>query len=286
MKVGYLGPGKATFGFMAAEKFFTGKRHVEVVLFPKHTEICRAAGEGKIAFGIVAAENVIEGMVTETIYALDGLNRSNHLLVSGEVEIPIELFLFRKVNDGTTPTKIFGQIVAQRQCSEKMAAFQKANNDIPIETVTSNSKAAELASNDPSCVAISTSKAEQEYGLVRMEPGSITNNPNNFTRFWIIGTKRAKQSNRDKTCLLVNLDQPVPGGIAKTLTPFASRGINLLLIAPIPIPGKRWEYTFMMEFAGSFSDPNMKGAYEELRASGVTMDAPLVLGSYPAGTAK
>lgn len=118
----------------------------------------------------------------------------------------------------------------------------------------STGKAAELASQDPFCVAISTAKAEKEFGLVRLERDSITNNPNNFTRFWIVGIHKAKLTDRlCKTCLLVNLDQPVPGGLCKTLAPFSSRKINLLLITPIPIPDKKWEYTFMLEFAGSQS---------------------------------
>ena len=286
MKVGYLGPGKATFGFMAAEKFFASKEDVEFVPLANHTEICRATGEEEIDYGVVAIENVIEGVVTETIYAIDRLSRSSRLLVSGEVEIPIELFLLRKGNDGSAPAKLLGHVIALRQCSKKVADFQKTHDNIPAEAVDSNGKAAELASKDSSCVAISTAKAEQEYELIRLEPGSITNNPNNFTRFWILGTRKAKPSNRDKTCLLVNLDQPVPGGICKMLAPFASRGINLLLIASIPIPGRKWEYSFMVEFTGSFSDQKMKDAYEELCASGIAMDAPLVLGSYPAGTTK
>lgn len=285
IKVGYLGPGKSTFGFMAAEKFFADRGNIEFVPLPNHTEICRATGEEEIDYGVVAAENAIEGVVTETIYAIDRICHSNRLLVSGEVEIPIELFLLRnKANDSSAPIKILGQIVALRQCSEKIATFQKANNNIPIEQVDSNGKAAELASKDASCVAISTAKAEQEYGLIRLEPGSIANNRENFTRFWIVGTKKAKPTEHDKTCLLINLDQPIPGGLCKALAPFASRGINLLLIAPIPI--RKWEYSFMVEFAGSIGDPNMKEAYDELCRSRVTMDAPLVLGSYPAGTTK
>jgi len=189
MKVGYLGPGKSTFGFIAAEKFFEDKGNVEFVQIPSHTEICRAASRGDIDLGVVATENVIEGMVTESIYAIDKLSRAYGLKISGEVEVPIKLFLFRKINDNSAPTKIYAQPVAQGQCSKKLGAFKKDNNDIPIESVSSNSKAAELASKDLSCVAVSTEKAEQEYELVRLDPEPITNNPNNFTRFWVVGTK-------------------------------------------------------------------------------------------------
>ncbi|MDD5068892.1 MAG: prephenate dehydratase domain-containing protein [Candidatus Pacebacteria bacterium] len=286
MRVGYLGPGRSTFGFEAAERFFKGEGDVEFVSFSSHTDVCRAAGRGDVDFGVMGVENVIEGMVTESIYAIDKLSRAHGLKISGEVEVPIKLFLFRKQNDGSAPTKIYAQPVAQGQCSQKLAAFKKANNDIPIESVASNSKAAEMASKDPSCVAISTAKAEQEYELVRLDPESITNNTNNFTRFWIVGTKRAKSTENDKTCLLINLDHPKPGGLVKALAPFAERGINLLLCTPIPIPGRKWEYTFLVEFAGSYSEQRMEDAYDQLCASGISMDAPLVLGSYPAGTTK
>jgi len=84
----------------------------------------------------------------------------------------------------------------------------------------------------------------------------------------------------------VNLNQDVPGGICGTLEPFSSRGINLLLIAPIPIHGRKWEYSFLVEFDGSFTDPKMQEAYDELCESGVAMGGPLLLGSYPAGTTK
>ena len=59
-----------------------------------------------------------------------------------------------------------------------------------------------------------------------------------------------------------------------------------MLIAPIPIHGRKWEYSFLVEFDGSFTDPKMQEAYDELCESGVAMGGPLLLGSYPAGTTK
>jgi len=89
MKVGYLGPGKVTFGYIAAEKFFAGKENIELIPFPTHTDVCQAAGEEEIDFGVVAVENVIDGIVTETIYAADRFSRQFNLRIYGEVEIPL-----------------------------------------------------------------------------------------------------------------------------------------------------------------------------------------------------
>lgn len=286
MEVGYLGPGKSSFGFIAAEKFFGKQTDVEFIPCANHTEICRMAGIGEIDYGVVAVENVIDGVVAETIHAIDHFRRSSRLWIFGEVELPIELFLFRKNDEGAAPTKLVGQKTALGQCSKKVNAFLVANSGIRQEIVDSNGKAAEEAGKDSSVIAISTVRAEQEYGLVRLEPNSITNNPNNFTRFWVIGTTEAKPSPKDKTCLLVNLNQDAPGGLCGVLAPFSSRGINLLLIAPIPIHGRKWEYSFLVEFSGSFTDQIMQDAYSDLCESGVAMGGPLLLGSYPAGTTK
>lgn len=286
MKIGYLGPGKSSFGFAATDSFFGKQKDTEFISCTNHTEICRMAGIGEIDHGVVAVENVIDGVVTETIYAIDHFRRSSRLWICGEVELPIELFLFRKNNDDTAPTKLLGHRTALGQCSKKVNAFLRANNGIRQEIVDSNGKAAEEASKDSSVIAISTAMAEQEYGLVRIEPNSITNNPNNFTRFWVIGTTEAKPSPKDKTCLLVNLNQDTPGGLCGVLAPFSSRGINLLLIAPIPIHGRKWEYSFLVEFSGSFTDQIMQDAYNDLCESGVAMGGPLLLGSYLAGTTK
>ena len=286
MKVGYLGPGKSSFGFMAAETFFDKQKDAEFISCANHTEICKMAGIGEIDYGIVAVENVIDGVVTETIYAIDHLRRSSRLWIFGEVELPIELFLFRKNSESTAPTKLVGHKIALGQCSKRVNAFLGANDGIRQEIVDSNGEAAKEASEDSSVVAVSTAMAEREYGLVRIEPNSITNNPNNFTRFWVIGTTEAEPSLKDKTCLLVNLNQDVPGGLCGVLAPFSSRGINLLIIAPIPIHGRKWEYSFLMEFSGTFTNQIMQDAYSELCESGVAMGGPLLLGSYPAGTTK
>ncbi|MSR79089.1 MAG: hypothetical protein EXS59_03015 [Candidatus Taylorbacteria bacterium] len=286
MKIGYLGPGKSSFGFAATEIFFGKQKEAEFISCANHTEICRMAGIGEINYGVVAVENVIDGVVAETIHAIDHFRRSSRLWIFGEVELPIELFLFRKNNDGATLTKIVGHKTALGQCSKRVNAFLGANSGIRQEIVDSNSKAAEEASKDSSAIAISTARAEQEYGLIRLEPNSITNNPNSFTRFWVIGTTEAKPSPKDKTCLLVNLNQDAPGGLCGVLAPFSSRGINLLIIAPIPIHGRKWEYSFLVEFSGSFTDQIMQDAYGDLCESGVAMGGPLLLGSYPAGTTK
>lgn len=286
MKVGYLGPDTTTFGYMAAKKFFCNGTDIEFVPLGNHTKICQAACSGEVDFGVVAIENVIAGVVTETVRAMDKMHRSRQLVVCGEVELPIELFLFRKPGSGEPPKHLWAHPTAKEQCSKAVIAFLETNSigNNNVHAAKSNGEAAQQAAQDDSCVALGTARAEEEYKLVRLQEESAGDNKLNFTRFWIVGRKEAQPTANDKTCLLINLDQPVPGGVSRVLAAFAAEGINMLLFAPINISGRKWEYTFLAEFAVSFLDPKMQTAYEV--AGGIALDYPLVLGSYPAGTTK
>jgi len=98
-KVGYLGPNMSTFGYMAAEKFFLKtkeERKVEFVPYKTHEDVCLAVGKKEVNYGVVAIENVIDGVVTETIRAVEDVDGHLGLKVWAEVVVPIELFYLRK----------------------------------------------------------------------------------------------------------------------------------------------------------------------------------------------
>ena len=283
MKIGYLGPGKSTFGYAAAKKYADGKPHAELVPHKTHYELCVAVAKKEIDVALVPIENSIDGVVNENIRIIDRLHRTYHVIVCGEVEVPIELFFLRRADAGGRPQKLIAQKVAKGQCSNKVAAFLKSHDILDFTEADSNGAAAEAAKNDPSVVAVGSFMAVEEYGLVKMEEGSIADREKNYTRFWVLGLKESKPTRNDKTCFLLTLDQPVPGGIAKILTPFAEEGFNMLLIAPISLEGRTWEYCFLIEFEGSFGDPRMERAYNAASRCGASMDGPLRLGSYPSG---
>jgi len=65
MKVGYLGPGKATSDLLPQKSSSRVNPMLNLCHFQVIPKICRAVGDEEIDFGVVAAENVIEGVVTE-----------------------------------------------------------------------------------------------------------------------------------------------------------------------------------------------------------------------------
>lgn len=289
-KVGYLGPNMSTFGYVAAENFFlkSGEKgnDVELVSYKTHEEVCLAVGRKEVNYGVVAIENVIDGVVTETIRAVDDVDGHLGLKAWAEIVVPIELFFLRKENVSEPPKKLISHAVAIRQCSEFISALRKEIKDLVVEVRDSTGVAAEEASTDNSIGVIASLKACEAYGLVRVRQESVADHKNSRTRFWIIGKEHADRTGKDKTCFLINLEQSVPGSLSKTLNIFSNRNINLLLIYPCPIPGKHWEYTFLLEFQGYVTDKKMEEAWLEFRKLGLSLNPPRFIGSYPDTTSR
>ena len=280
-KVGYLGPDNVSFGFMMAEKYFTGQ-DIEFIPLANHYKICEAVGRGAIEYGVVAIENVIDGVVSETIHAIEHIFRKHGLSIFAETELPIKLFYFQMASANIEPTKVLSHLAALHQCQKFISSLQERK--LTVEIRNSTAQAAKEASENPNVSVIASEKAETAYNLKRLLPDSVADQENNFTRFWILSKKQNTKTDHSKTCILVNLEQQESGGFSKTLDCFAKEGVNLLTVCPNPIPGRKWEYTFVLEFQGHIFDENMDIAYEALTNSGVCVGGPLLLGSYPANT--
>ncbi|OIO50015.1 MAG: hypothetical protein AUJ34_00080 [Parcubacteria group bacterium CG1_02_41_12] len=288
IKVGYLGattesgPDTTTFGYIAAEKHFVDQRDdVEFVNLSSHRSICEAVGKKTIRFGVVAIENVIDGMVNETVRALEEAHGHYGAQIAGETVVPIELFFLSK--DGNTRPNVVSHEKALGQCSRFVSHLKE--NGTMVETRNSTGEAAYAASQNSELACIASSRAEEVYNLKRIgDTGNIVDNLNSMTRFWILNKEYGDQSGHDKSCFLVNLEQARVGAFHDTLECFAEHGCNLLIAYPISIPGKLWEYTFLLEYEGHINDEKMEGAWQELRNSGLCLNPPTFLGSYPSVT--
>ncbi|MBU4274488.1 hypothetical protein KKE19_01600 [Patescibacteria group bacterium] len=299
-EVGYLGPGTVSWGYIAAEKYFNGQ-DVKFTTLKTHPDICKAVAEEKISLGVVAVENVLDGVISETVRAVKELHEDG-IRICGEIEIPIRHFLFRNPNNDGAVKIVASHQSAIRQCSRVMGQLRQLG--ITTQAVDTTAAAAELSSKNPEYLAICSDKAEGEFGLVRtikigqtslknpwerperflVSEDHIGDNYCNFTRFWVVGTKKTTSTGKDKTCFLVGLDQSVSGGLCKVLRCFAERKLNLLIVLPIPIFGRKWEYNFLLEYSGHIRDQVMQDAYEELKGCGACIDGPTVFGSYPVGS--
>jgi chorismate mutase / prephenate dehydratase len=284
IKVGYLGPGTNTFGYQALQKFFEGKgyKNIEAVAFTNHSEVCLAVGNMDVDYGIVAIENVIDGVVTETIRAIESVDSHLGIKIWGEVILSIELFYMSKSGDESLVKKLLSHPTAIGQCRKLVSQLQEGG--IPIEVQSSTSRGAELASCDPEVAALASKVALNNFGLKLIRKESVTDYKNSSTRFWILGKEHARlgedMASKFKTCFLANLEQTASGVLHKTLGVFAEKGISVLLVYPSPILGKNWEYTFVLEVGGHVSEPRMIEAWEDFRKLGISLLPLRFLGSY------
>jgi chorismate mutase/prephenate dehydratase len=150
--------------------------------------------------------------------------------------------------------------------------------DRPVETVpvASTAKGAELAAGDPASAAIGSTLAAELHGLSIICP-NIEDDPNNTTRFYVIGNESAKKTGDDKTALMLTVPHRT-GALRDVLEIFARCGINLSWIEPHPSGAHNWEYEFFVDVEGHQDDDDVRAALAALRAGIPRMS---VLGSYP-----
>ena len=94
--------------------------------------------------------------------------------------------------------------------------------------------------------AIASEQAAKTYGLSIIKK-NIETNKLNFTRFLVLKKdKPGKIEGANKTSLHFELIHEV-GSLAKVLSLFNDNGINLSKIQSIPIMGKPFEFTFIVD---------------------------------------
>jgi chorismate mutase/prephenate dehydratase len=109
---------------------------------------------------------------------------------------------------------------------------------------------------------------------------NIEDNPDNVTRFFVIGREPARRSGQDKTAIMFTTANK-PGALAEVLDVFKENGINLTAIEKRPSKKVNWEYYFFIDAQGHSEDPAMKTAIEGAKHHCLQLT---VLGSYPRAT--
>ena len=86
---------------------------------------------------------------------------------------------------------------------------------------------------------------------------NIEDNPDNVTRFFVIGREPARKSGDDKTAIMFTTAHK-PGALAEVLDVFKENGINLTDIEKRPSKKVNWEYYFFIDAQGHQDDAAMK----------------------------
>lgn len=267
VKVAYLGP-EGTFTQQAALKHFG---HSAVAIpFSAIDEVFREVEAGAVHYGVVPVENSTEGVVTHT---LDNFMNSN-LKICGEVELRIhQNLLVSDVTHVSSITRIYSHSQSLAQCRKWLDShYPKAER----VAVSSNAEAAKRLKGEWNAAAIAGSMAADLYGLTILAE-KIEDQPDNSTRFLIIGQQAIPPSGVDKTSVVVAMRNE-PGALHNLLEPFHRHSIDLTRVETRPSRTGVWTYVFFIDFVGHVQDPLISEVLAEVSARCADLK---LLGSYP-----
>ncbi len=267
-KIGYLGP-ETTFTHMAAAKFFGNAP--DFIPQTNITEVFEEVERGRVDFGVVPIENSVEGTVALT---LDGLCDFK-VKVCGEIYLPISHDLISQSGRIDKIRRILSHPHALAQCR---VWLQRNLPAVPTEEVVSTAQAARWAAVDPSVAAIASPLAARTYNL-QVVAKRIEDFAGNTTRFLVLGHTCPRPSGKDKTSLLLSLEDR-PGSLFRLLEPLAKREVNLTKIQSRPVKDEPWRYLFYVDIAGHIEDPKVKDGIKAIKEGCTFLEW---LGSYPMG---
>lgn len=267
LNVAYLGP-EGTFTQQAAIKHFGQWVNTKPLI--AIDEVFRDVEAGAVNYGVVPVENSTEGVVNHT---LDTFLSSN-LKICGEVELRIHQHLMIGPNtQRKSISRVYSHQQSLAQCRKWLDAHMPHVERVPVN---SNAEAAKRVNTEWNAAAIAGEMAADMYDLEIIEP-KIEDQPDNSTRFLIIGRESVAPSGNDKTSLIVSMRNE-PGALFHLLRPFNEHGIDLTRLETRPAPSGNWAYVFFIDLRGHLDDENLRSALAEVSERAVEVK---ILGSYP-----
>ena len=271
IRVAYLGP-QGTFSEQAVRQHFGARVAAE----PAATidEAFRSAESGAAQFAVAPVENSSDGAVGRTLDLL----LTTPLRICGEIDLRVRQNLLSRAKGLKQIGKVYSHAQSLAQCNGWLGQHLPNAERIPVG---SNAEAARRAAKGKGAAAIAGESAAALYKLNVMARG-IEDDPNNTTRFLVLGQVDAGPTGRDRTSLVMSAENK-PGAVHALLTPIAANGVSMSRIESRPARARsaRWEYVFFIDVEGHQADAKVAAAIAELRQRAPFLK---VLGSYPAAT--
>ncbi|TNF35092.1 MAG: prephenate dehydratase [Gammaproteobacteria bacterium] len=266
LKVAFLGPA-GTYNHVATLKHFGS--FIEEAPVTNIEDIFRVVESGEAQFGVAPIENSTEGVITHT---LDLLTNSS-LFICGEVELRIQHNLISSETSLKSIKKVFSHQQSLAQCRRWL---DKNLPGVELYAVRSNSEAVRMCKDEPGAAAIAGRMASEIYQVPILK-SEIEDEPDNTTRFIVIGKNSVPPSGKDRTSLIVATHNKA-GALHQLLKPLASRGISMSKIESRPSRRGVWEYVFFIDIEGHKDDPVVAEALHEVEHETAMLR---ILGSYP-----
>jgi len=273
-RIGFLGP----FGTFTEQALMSQADLAACELVPYRTmpDVLDAVEAGEVAYGFVAIENSIEGMVNLT---QDELVFNHSLLIQREVVLDIEHCLLAQAGTTLADVKVVLSIpVATAQCH---AYLREHVGSAEVRATNSTADGARLvAEMGAGVAAVAPRAAARVYGL-EVIVADIADHPGNQTRFVLVArTGIPAPTGHDRTGLVVYQRADEPGSLISILQEFAARRINLSNLQSRPTKGGGLgDYCFIIYADGHVADELLADAMRSLHSK---QGRVKFLGSYPA----
>jgi len=266
MRIAFLGP-EGTFTQAAALKHFGHS----VNTLPQATisDVFREVESGTASYGVVPVENSTEGVINHTLDEF----MSSSLNICGEVDLRIHHHLLSQCSELNQIKKIYSHRQSLAQCRKWIDLHM---SDCELIDVNSNAEAARRAAEEEDVAAIAGDVAGEIYHL-NILARNIEDEPDNTTRFLVIGSRETPPSGMDKTSLLIYTENK-SGALYSMLEPIANNKLSMTRIESRPSRKGMWNYVFFIDIHGHVEEQSVKQALLELHQS---TNIVKVLGSYP-----
>lgn len=267
--VAYLGP-EGTYTQQAVLKHFG--HSAKITSLSAIDEVFREVASGAVRFGVVPVENSTEGVVNHTLDNFIGCD----VKICGEVVLRIHHhLLISDITNVENISRIYSHPQSLAQCRKWLDSHYPRAERV---AVSSNSEAAKRVKSEWNAAAVAGKMAAQIYGL-KSEAQNIEDQPDNATRFLIIGSDETGPSGDDRTSIVVAMRNQ-PGALHDLLEPFHRNGIDLTNVETRPSTTGTWNYVFFVDFVGHISDEKIQRTLEQIATNVADLR---VLGSYPKG---
>ena len=268
-RIAFLGP-EGTYTEEAALQY---DATADLQAFPSIAAVGTAVSSGMTDEGVVPIENSLEGAVT---YTLDLLISQSGLSISREIVLPIEHYLMARPGTRAADIQvIFSHPQALAQCRAFLErCFPNAQQTASLSTVAA---VIDMQGSQLIAAAIAPRRASELHD-VDILGQNIQDNPNNVTRFVVLGEQDHSPTGRDKTSICFSYQQDSPGLLYRALGEFAQRGVNLAKVESRPTKESLGRYIFLIDCEGHREDPAVRETLDMLRGQ---VGLLKVLGSYP-----
>jgi prephenate dehydratase len=214
----------------------------EIVPCSLSAEVFAALESGAADAAVIPIENSLAGSVAEHF----------DLLLTHDVRVVRETLLRIRHNLIGLPgaaieeiERVFSHPVALAQCRKFLAAHPRMEAVAFYDTAGSVKQLVKL--REPHTAGIASEAAAEYYGAQILAAG-IEDNPENYTRFFLV--RRAAEASSDTQANKISLAFSVenrPGSLVAALNKLADLGTNMTKIESRPVHGKPWEYIFFVD---------------------------------------